>query len=104
LADQSKKHMTYTHLSETERYQISALVKVEQTQIEFARILGRYKSTVSRELAHGSRRRGHRPSQAQNRSEERSQGSRNTVRIAPKIWCSAKAILGLQWSPEQIAT
>ena len=96
--------MTYTHLSQTERYQIQALMKAGQTQIEIARILGRHKSTISRELARGSGRRGYRPRQAQNRSEERSQGSRNAARVSPEIWCSAKAFLGLQWSPEQIAS
>ena len=96
--------MTHTRLSQTERYQIQALMKAGQTQIEIARILGRHKSTISRELARGSGRRGYRPRQAQNQSEERSQGSRNTARVSPEIWCSAKAFLGLQWSPEQIAS
>ncbi len=63
--------MTYTHLSQTERYQIQALMKAGLTQIEIARILGRHKSTISRELARGSGRRGYRPCQAQNRYEER---------------------------------
>ena len=96
--------MTYTHLSQTERYQIQALVKAGQTQTEIAQILGRHKSTISRELARGSGRRGYRPRQAQNLSDERSQSSRNAAFISPEIWCSAKAFLGLQWSPEQIAS
>ena len=45
--------MTYTHLSQTERYQIYALMKVGKSQIEIAHILGRHKSTISRELALG---------------------------------------------------
>jgi IS30 family transposase len=53
--------MTYTHFSQTERYQIQALMKAGQTQIEIARILGHHKSTISRELARGSGRRGYRP-------------------------------------------
>jgi IS30 family transposase len=96
--------MTYTHLSQTERYQIQALMKAGQTQIEIARILGRHKSTISRELARGSGRRGYRPRQAQNLSLERSACSRNAARISPEIWHSAQALLGLQWSPEQIAS
>ena len=58
--------MTYTHLSQTERYQIYVLMKVGKTQTEIARILGRHKSTISREVARGSGRRGYRPRQAQN--------------------------------------
>ena len=94
--------MTYTHLSQTERYQIQALMKAGQTQIEIARILGRHKSTISRELARGSGCREYRPRQAQNRSKERSKYSRNAARVSPEVWCSAKAFLGLQWSPEQV--
>lgn len=96
--------MTYTHLSQTERYQIQALMKAGQTQIEIARILGRHKSTISRELARGSGRRGYRPRQAQNLCLERSACSRNASRIWPEIWHSAQALLDLQWSPEQIAS
>jgi IS30 family transposase len=77
-------------------------MKAGQTQIEIARILGRHKSTISRELARGSGRREYRPRQAQNRSEERSKYSRNAARVSPEIWCSAEAFLGLPWSPEQV--
>jgi IS30 family transposase len=65
LTSQSKKHMTYTHLSQTERYQIYVLMKAGQTQTEIAHILGRHKSTISREVARGSGRRGYRTRQAQ---------------------------------------
>ena len=96
--------MTYTHLSQTERYQIQAIMRAGQTQIEIARILGRHKSTISRELARGSGRCGYRPRQAQNLCLERAACSRNAARISPEIWRSAEAFLGLQWSPEQIAS
>jgi transposase, IS30 family len=42
--------MTYTHLSQTERYQIYVLIKAGQTQTEIAHIMGLHKSTISREL------------------------------------------------------
>ena len=96
--------MTYTHLSQTERYQIQALMKAGQTQIDIARILGRHKSTISRELTRGSGSRGYRPRQAQNLSEARSQCSRNAAHISPETWHATMAFLGLQWSPEQIAS
>ena len=53
--------MTYIHLSQTERYQIYVLMKAGQTQTEIAHILGRHKSTISREVARGSGRRGYLP-------------------------------------------
>ena len=96
--------MTYTHLSQTERYQIQALMKAGQTQIGIARILGRHQSTISRELRRGSGRRGYRPRQAQILSDERSQCSRNAAQISPGTWRSVQDCLSLQWSPEQIAS
>jgi IS30 family transposase len=63
--------MTYAHLSQTERYQIHALMKAGHNQAEIAQILGRHKSTICRELTRGSGRRGYRPRQAQHLSEER---------------------------------
>lgn len=47
--------MTFTHLSQTERYQSQALMKAGQTQTEIARILVRHKSTINKELARSTR-------------------------------------------------
>jgi IS30 family transposase len=96
--------MTYTHLSQTERYQIYALKKAGQTQTEIAHILGRHKLTISRKVARGSGRRGYRPRQAQNLSEERSQCSRNATLINEQILLQVRSLLTLQSSPEQIAS
>jgi IS30 family transposase len=96
--------MTYTHLSQTERYQIYVLMKAGQTQTEIAHILGRHKSTISREVARGSGRRGYRPHQAQNLSDERSQCSRNATHINEQILLQVRSLLSLEWSPEQIAS
>ena len=96
--------MTYKQLSQTERYQIQALMKAGQTQNEIAQILGRHNSTTSRELRRGSGLRGYRPRQAQNQAEERSQFSPNAAQISPETWRSAQNCLSLQWSPEQIAS
>lgn len=96
--------MTYTHLSQTERYQIQALMKAGQTQTEIGQILGRHKSTISRELARGSGHRGYHSRQAQNLSDERSQCSRNAAHIEEQILLQVRSLLDLQWSPEQIAS
>ena len=42
--------MRYTQLTHEERYQIAALLKAEHDQTEIATILGRHKSTISREI------------------------------------------------------
>ena len=92
--------MTYTHLNQTERYQIQVLMKAGQTQTEIGQILGRHKSTISRELARGSGHRGYRPRQAQNLSDERSQCIRNAAHIDEQIFLQVRSLLDLQWSPE----
>ena len=102
--DQSANHMTYTHLSQTERFQIQAFMKAGQTQTEIAHILGRHKSTISRKVARGSVRRGYRPHQVQNLPDDCSQSSRNAAHIDEQILFQVRSLLGLKWSPEQIAS
>jgi IS30 family transposase len=104
MTSQSKKPMTYTYLSQTERYQINVLMKAGQTQTEIAHILGRLKSTISREVARGSGRRGYRPRQAQHLSDERSQCSRKVAHIDEQNLNKVRSLLSLQWSPEQMAS
>ncbi|HDL85428.1 MAG TPA: IS30 family transposase, partial [Candidatus Acetothermia bacterium] len=45
----------YTQLTEQERYQIYALKQAGQSDSRIAAFLGRYKSTISRELERNSR-------------------------------------------------
>jgi IS30 family transposase len=42
--------MNYTQLTQEQRYQIYALLKMDHTQIEIAKVIGVHKSTISREL------------------------------------------------------
>lgn len=93
----------YKHLSREERYQIYSLVKAKQTISEIARLLGRNRSTISRELRRGQGLRGYRAEQACNKASERAQHCRNARRVDPKVWADVSFYLGLQWSPEQIA-
>jgi len=93
--------MTYTHLTQTERYQIYALMKAGHTQSEIASILERSKSTISRELSRNCGQRGYRPKQAHCSSVERR--SMNAWTIDDATWRFAQEKLLLQWSPEQIS-
>jgi len=100
----------YEHLQAGERERIFLLWSQKKKQKEIAQILGRDKSTISRELRRGgkrTRRQGliYLASEAQERAVERSAYSRKTPYI--------RKILGLRhyienqlqigWSPEQIA-
>lgn len=61
----------YTHLTQEQRYQISALKKTTISNSEIARIIGCNKSTITRELKRNTGQRGYRPKQAQQLSEAR---------------------------------
>ena len=69
-----------------------------------AELLGRHKSTISREIARNTGGRGYRPRQACLLAQERSLGSRNASQITAKQWSETVDYLHDQWSPEQIAS
>ena len=56
--------MKYTQLTQKQRYQIQALLKMGHSQTEIADALGVHKSTISRELQRNHGKRGYRPKQA----------------------------------------
>jgi IS30 family transposase len=93
----------YKHLSREERYQIYSLMKAKHTPAQIARLLGRHRSTISREIERGHGQRGYRAEQACNKAQERSQGSRNAKRVQTWVWPEVAFYLGVEWSPEQIA-
>ena len=96
--------MTYHHLSQEERYQISALLKAGLTQAQISLNLGRHKSTISREVSRNSGLRGYRPRQACILAESRALNSRNARQITDADWLCVESYLREQWSPEQIAS
>ena len=57
---------TYTQLTQGQRYQISALMKMGHNQTEIANYLGVDKATISRELKRNQGQRGYRPKQVHN--------------------------------------
>ena len=63
--------MTYTQLTQEQRYQIYALLKTEQSQTKIATVIGVHKSTISREVGRNSGQRGYRPKQAHHSSVKR---------------------------------
>ena len=90
----------YTQLTKEQRYQISALLKTGQTQIQIARVIGMDKSTISRELKRNKGRRGYRPKQADAKAQARKNKSK--VHISQEQWEQVDQWLQLDWSPEQI--
>jgi IS30 family transposase len=93
----------YKHLSREERYQIYSLLKAKQTISDISRLMGRNRSTISREFIRGRGLRGCRAEQACTKASDLALCSRNALRVDPKVWVDVTFLLGIQWSPEQIA-
>jgi len=93
--------MSYTQLTQEQRYQIYALLKMGHNRTEIAAVIEMHKATISRELGRNSGLRGYRPKQAHHKALCRRNHSRD--RIMPEIWEMIEAKLRLEWSPEQVS-
>jgi len=92
----------YTQLTREERYQIYALKTAGHNQVDIAKVIGRHKATVSRELARNRGLRGYRPKQANSFAENRRQ-AKSTQRITSESWVRVERLLREDWSPEQVS-
>ena len=92
----------YTQLTQEERYQIEALLKMGHHQSEIAVVLKRHKSTISREVGRNRGLRGYRPKQAQHLALARRE-AKAKPRIAPGTWESVESLLREEWSLEQVS-
>jgi IS30 family transposase len=93
--------MTYTQLTQVQRYQIYALLKMGHRQTRIAACLGVHKSTISRELRRNRGKKGYRPKQAQQKAQERR--AKNSRVIKKETWRLVEEKLRLDWSPEQVS-
>lgn len=93
---------SYTQLTQEERYQIYILKKAGYNQTEIADMLERDKSTISRELRRNGGLKGYRPKQAQEQAMKR-RVEKAVPRIDRQVWHQVGALIGQEWSPEQIA-
>jgi IS30 family transposase len=78
-------------------------LKAKQTISQIGRLLGRIRSTISRELVRGLGQRGYRAEQACAKASERAKNRRKALRVQPKVWAEVNFYLGIQCSSEQIA-
>jgi len=92
----------YTQLTQEERSQIEALLKVGHRQSKIATVLKRHKSTISREVGCNRGLHGYRPKQAQGLALVRRE-AKAKPRIAPDTWERVESLLCEEWSPEQVS-
>ena len=93
--------MSYTQLTQEERYQIYALKKAGHIQAEIAEIVGRDAGTISRELRRNRGLKGYRPQQAHNLALARRREKAQT-RLGDEVWPRVEALIRDEWSPEQV--
>jgi IS30 family transposase len=93
---------TYTQLTREERYQIYVLKQADHRQSEIARILGRDKGTISRELQRNRGLRGYRPRQAHRLALER-RVAKLRPRFSGVVWRQVEDLIRQDWSPEQVS-
>ncbi len=93
--------MSYNQLTQEQRYQIYALLKMDHNQTQIAEVIGVHKSAVSRELRRNRGQRGYRPQQAHQMALSRRIKAR--PRIPQATWMLIRDKLHQEWSPEQIA-
>jgi IS30 family transposase len=95
--------MSYTHLTQNERYQISALLEAGFRPGTIAAQIGRHKSTVTRELTRSGGVAAYQAAEAQALADERRTACANGPQVSEETWSFVDAKLGEFWSPEQIS-
>ena len=92
------------HLNFTERECLHRWLEEGKKRVEVARLLGRHKSVVTRELQRNSGKRGYEPEEAQQLAETRRQTPRRAAKVdEPEMRAYVEERLSKQWSPDQIA-
>ena len=94
--------MSYTQLTQEQRYTIYVLKKRGETQTKIAKTIGVHKSTVSREIRRNTGGRGYRYKQAHRFAIRRRKCKANR-RITGEDWEKVEELIKKQWSPEQIS-
>ncbi len=96
--------MSYSQITEDERYLIHGLRKTGLRLAAIARAVGRHRSTICREFRRNGRRSfGYEPHHAECQARTRRSWSRRNRRVRPRDWSRIVQYLRADWSPEQIA-
>ncbi len=95
--------MSYRQLTQEQRYQIGASLRIGMSRSEIAKEIKVDKSTVSREIArNGSGRWRYNPSRAIALARERHR-KKKKHRIDEATWVRVESLLRCEWSPEQVS-
>lgn len=97
--------MSYHQITAAERYTLALLRQRGLSPAAIARVLGRHRSTIGREVRRNPSHSdgSYRPDLADWYARGRRSRSRRNRRFAPADWARIQALLRQDWSPEQIA-
>lgn len=97
--------MSYRQITPAERYTLATLRRQAMSDAEIARIMGRHRSTIGRELRRNSARfdGAYRHTKAQERTNGRRSRSRRNSHFTPTDWRHVRRLLRDLLSPEQIS-
>jgi len=93
--------MTYTHLTQDERYQIHVLKRQNISLGRIAAELQRSRSTISRELKRNIGPAGYKPVEAHKKARTRQTQRRNAAQFTCSEWAHVDTYLRLHLSPQQ---
>jgi IS30 family transposase len=93
--------MTYTHLTQDERYQIHALRRQGVSLARIAAELERSRSTITRELKRNAGTAGYKPAHAHAVARKRQCDRRNARQFSDQEWAHVHTYLRLHLSPQQ---
>lgn len=92
---------TYKQLTQEQRYQIYALLKMGHSRTEVAEVIGVYKATVGQELGRNHGQRGYRPKQAHWLATSRRRRAKRRIQV--ETWALIESLIRRDWSPEQVS-
>jgi len=94
--------MSYKHLSLEERHYIEIERKMDSPINQIASALGRSASTISREIARNTGKRGYRHKQANRLTRARHKDKAKAIKMTVAVKQQIEALIEEDWSPEQI--
>jgi IS30 family transposase len=94
--------MSYRQLTQEQRYQIGAFLRIGMKRSEIAKEIKVHRSTVWREIRRNSTPYRYNPSRAIRLARERHERKRKK-RIDHETWARVELLLSREWSPEQIS-
>lgn len=94
--------MSYQQLTQEQRYQIGAFLRIGMKRSEIAKEVKVHRSTVWREIRRNSTPYRYNPSRACRMARERHERKRKRG-IEHETWARVELLLSREWSPEQIS-